>query len=87
MDKSQDVIEILNTYNQEHIVDLLNKLEEKQKEELIDQINKIDFHQIHELYENTKKEIEIKQSVIESINYLNKEKLSKNEKERYEESR
>lgn len=85
MDKNQDVIELLNTYNQEHIVNLLNKLEGKQKEELIEQINTIDFHQVHELYENTKKEIEIKQNIIEAIDYLDKEKLTKNEEERYEE--
>ena len=85
MDKNQEVLELLNTYNQEHIVNLLNKLEGKQKEELIEQINRIDFHQIHELYENTKKEIEIKDNKIEAINYLDKEKLTKNEKQRFDE--
>ena len=43
---------------------------------------KIDFQQIHELYENTKKEIEIKENKIESIDYLDKSKLSKDEKEK-----
>ena len=57
MDKNEDIIQLLKTYNQEHIIKLLNKLEEKQKDDLIEQINKIDFHQIAELYENTKKEI------------------------------
>lgn len=85
MDKEQDIIEILKQYKQEHIINLLNKLEEKQKEELIEQINNIDFHQIMELYENTKKEIEIKENKIESVAYLDKEKLTKSDKERFDE--
>ena len=51
----------------------------------MEQINNIDFHQIMELYENTKKEIEIKDNIIEAIDYLDKEKLTKNEKETFEE--
>ena len=42
---------------------------------------KIDFNQIHELYENTKKEIEIKENKIEAIKYVDKSKLTKEEKE------
>ena len=79
MDKNEEVIQLLKTYNQENIIKLLEKLEENQREELIEQINRIDFHQIMELYQNTKKEIEIKENKIESIEYLDKEKLNKNE--------
>ncbi len=64
MDKKiQDVVDVLKEYNQEHIINLLNKLEEPKKQELLEQINKIDFHQIMELYDNTKKEIEIKENI------------------------
>ena len=45
MDKTQDVIALLQEYNQEHIINLLEKLEGEKKQELIEQINKIDFHQ------------------------------------------
>ena len=38
MDKSEEIVQLLKSYNQEHIVKLLNKLEGKQKEELIEQI-------------------------------------------------
>lgn len=49
MDKKiQDVVDVLKEYNQEHIINLLNKLEEPKKQELLEQINKIDFHQIME---------------------------------------
>lgn len=81
MDKKiQDVVDVLKEYNQEHIINLLNKLEEPKKQELLEQINKIDFHQIMELYDNTKKEIEIKENIIESIPYYDKEKLTKEQK-------
>ena len=84
MDKVQDTLELLKTYNQEHIIKLLSKLEGKEKEELIDQINRIDFHQIMELYDNTKKENEIKENKIENITYLDKAKLSKEQKEEFD---
>lgn len=85
MDKSEDVVQLLKTYNQEHIIKLLESLEGKQKENLIDQINKMDFHQIMELYDNTKKNIIIKENKIEAIEYLDKDKLTKNEKEKFDE--
>ena len=81
MDKMQNAIDLLKEYNQDHIINLYNKLDETKKQELVDQINKIDFHQIMELYDNTKKEIEIKENKIESISYLDKEKLSKEQKD------
>ena len=84
MDKTQDTIELLRIYKQEHIIKLLNQLEGKEKEELIEQINKIDFHQIMELYDNTKREIEIKENKIENIAYLDKAKLSKDQKEEFD---
>ena len=84
MDKTQDVIEILKIYGQKHVIKLLEKLEKKEKEELIEQIEKIDFHQIMELYDNTKKEIEIKENKIENISYLDKAKLSKEQKEEFD---
>lgn len=85
MDKIEEIVQLLKTYNQEHIIKLLESLDGKQKEDLIDQINKMDFHQIMELYDNTKKDIIIKENKIEAIEYLDKEKLTKNEKEKFDE--
>ena len=34
MDKGEETIQLLKTYNQEHIIKLLNKLEGEKKEEL-----------------------------------------------------
>jgi len=83
MDKIQEVKEQLKKYNQDHIINLLDKLEEGKKQELVEQINQIDFQQIMELYDNTKKGIEIKENKIEAISYLDKEKLTKEQKEEF----
>ena len=85
MDKLQDIVDILHMYNQEHIVNWLNKLDEVKQRELIEQINNIDFHQMMELYDNTKKEIELKDNKIDAVTYIDKEKLPEYEKERLEE--
>ena len=84
MDKTQNIIELLKIYNQEHVIKLLEKLNGKQKDELIEQLTKIDFHQIKELYDNTKKEIEIKENKIEEIAYLDKAKLTYEQKEEFD---
>ena len=74
--------EVLKQYNQDHVVKLFEKLNEEQKAELAKQVLNIDFHKITELYENTKKEIKIKEKEIKPIEYLDKAKLSKEEEER-----
>ena len=84
MDKIQDIIATLKMYNQEHVINLLENLNGEQKRNLINQIEKIDFHQLQELYDNTKKEIIIKENKIEPLPYIDKSKLSKNEKEELE---
>ena len=81
MDRKQECIELLKEYNQEHIVRFLEKLDEEKQEELIKQIHRIDFHQITELYNNTKKEIEFKESKIEPLKYLDKVKLTGRQRE------
>ena len=84
MDKVQDTIDILKMYNQEHIINLIEKLDEDKKQALVEQISKIDFHQLKELYDNTKKEIEIKENKIEPLPYLDKKKLSEEQKEEFQ---
>lgn len=81
MDKIQQAKEQLKRYHQNHMLHLLEQLEEEEKQKLVEQINQIDWDQIMELYENTKREIEIKENKIEAIAYLDKEKLTKAQKE------
>ena len=84
MDRLQNAIDILKEYHQEHIIKLLEKLDEEKRMELIKQIETIDFHQITELYNSTKKEIEFKESKIEPLKYLDKAKLTEKQKERFD---
>ena len=84
MDKLQDVIELLKKYNQEHIIEFMNTLDEKEKENLENQILQIDFHQLLELYDNTKKKVEIKENKIEEIKYIDKQKMGNSKKEQLE---
>ena len=65
MEKTQETIEILKTYNQEHIIKLMEKMTEEERKNLIEQINNIDFHQVIELYDNAQKPVEIKENKIE----------------------
>ena len=85
MDKLQDTIDILKEYKQEHIIKLLKNLNEEKQKELIKQINSIDFHQIMELYNNTKKKIEFKESKIEPLKYLDKAKLTNEQRNKFDE--
>ncbi len=85
MDKEQELIQLLEKYNQDHIIKLLKKIDGAKRKELIDQIENIDFNQIMELYEHTKKPVEIKENKIEATSYLDKSKLTKDQKERFDE--
>lgn len=85
MKKYKLACEKLKKYNQEHILDYLEKLEKEQKEELIDQILDLDFELIAKLFENTKKSQEVQSGNIEPISYVDKEKLSDKEKVELEE--
>lgn len=71
--------EILKRYQQEHLLSYLEKSEKQ--EELINQILRINFEQLTELYETTKKEVEIEESQIDPIKYVDKSKLTKDEVE------
>ena len=84
MDKKKEVINTLKEYNQDHIIRLLEKINEKKQNELIKQIQTIDFHQIMELYNNTKKEIKFKESKIEPLEYLDKAKLTETQKAKFD---
>jgi len=80
----QEAIKKLKEYNQNEIIDLLNSLSDEEKEKLYNQIIKIDFEQIDKLYN----ELSIKEKVgtdnIEAITAINRDKLSKEELEKYD---
>ena len=84
MKKYEETIELLKKYNQEHIIKLLNSLEENKQEELIQQLTNIDLEMLMKLYENTKNKVIKTENKIEHISYLEKANLDKQEKEKFD---
>ena len=71
----------LKKYNQEQIIEELEKMNKKDQENTIKQINEIDFEKVNNLYNLTKQNHTITDSKIEPINYIDSEKLGKDQKE------
>ncbi len=80
--KYEKAKQILNKYNQQHVLKFYDNLDNSKKEELLNQIFNIDFEQIKTLYENINK-IEHKQNEISPIEYTDKSKMTQREKENY----
>ena len=60
----------LKSFKQEHIIDILNKLDSLEKEELINQIIELNFEKMDRLYNNTKVEKRFDQVQISPMNCI-----------------
>lgn len=80
----EEAKEKLKQYNQEHLLIWYDKLIEQKREELVNQILKIDFEQIKELYNETQHKKDFKDCKIEPLSYIDKQKLTDEEKQNYE---
>ena len=78
----EKIVKLLKEYNQKKV---LKELEKNKNKELIEQILKIDFEKIEDCKKKIGKQEEFKNSKIESISYVDSSKLTKGEKEYYEE--
>lgn len=78
------IINTLEKYNQEHIIEILKKIDETKQKKLIEQLEKINFEQLKELYTSTKSVADIDLNKIKPIKATNKDKLSKEEITKYE---
>ena len=77
MDENIETIKkTLKKYSQEHLLDEYEKLDGTKQKQLLDQIEHIDFELINSLYNNTKKEVDVQESKISPIEYLDKDKLN-----------
>lgn len=74
---------ILEENNQEHLLSQYEKLSDDKKEYLLNQILNINFEEIQELFNNIKKEIKFENDKIEPIKYIEKNKLTDEEKNKY----
>ncbi len=77
------VKELLEKYNQEHVLNFYNELSETEKENLLNQILDIDFELMNKLYKE-KDIIKTKQGKIEPIGYIDEDKIINEEKEKYQ---
>lgn len=85
MDKEIEEIKfILKKYNQEHLLNGYERLDENKQKKLINQIKSIDFELINSLYQNKTKEQETSKDEITPMEYLDKYKL--NDEYKYYES-
>lgn len=75
--------QILEKYGQEQLLNSFNSLTDEKKHQLLDEILTTDFKQMQELYETTKEEIDFRNIKLEPISYVTKEKLTKEEQEKY----
>lgn len=79
MDNFLKAKEILKEYNQEHLLNFYDELDDDEKKFLVDQILRIDFKQIFDLYEASKTDEVIPCNLIEPLPYFDKEKLTLDE--------
>lgn len=79
------VKEILKEYNQEQLLDGFSNLSLEQQNVLLDEILLIDFEQMKKLYQKTKQKEIFKEAKIEPIEYIEKDKISVEDKKRYDE--
>lgn len=77
-------IDILEKYNQTHLLNYINLLSQEETKNLEEQISKIDFEELKKLYKTTKEKPEIQENKIEHINYVDKQKLDINKKQELE---
>lgn len=74
--KYNEAKKILEKYNQEHLLNCYEKLDEENKKKLLNQILNINFEQIADLYEKTKKSADVGGGEIKPISYIDKNKIS-----------
>lgn len=83
-EKYKLVKETLEKYNQEQLLSGYNNLSKENKNKLLDEIIQLDFEQINNLFKKVvKKENKIEEQIT-PISYIEKEKMSEEEKEKYQ---
>ena len=78
----EQVVILLKKYGQEHLLQKYHEMKEQDKTKLLQQIKAINFEQIQELYEKTKEKVIDKHDKIEPISFVDKDKMTAEEKER-----
>lgn len=82
--KEKQAKDILKRYKQEHIINWIDKAEEETKQEIINQVLTIDFEELKTLYDKTQMERAKKQSKIQPIVAIDKERMNKEDRDIYQ---
>ncbi len=83
--EEKEIREKLKLYNQEHLLLKYDSMNAENKQKLLNQLSSIDYAQILHLYQMTQKELKIENDKIDPISYVDKSKLSNEEKAHYQE--
>lgn len=76
-------IEILKKYNQSHIVEHMEKLNNKDREKIVKQIEEIDFEELTSLYNKTLKQREKRKAQIKPIRTIIASEIEQEQKNEY----
>lgn len=80
----EKAIEILKEYKQDHIIKIMQQIDEEKQKKLIQQIEDINFEEIQDLYNDTKKEFNVEINELKPIKAINPDRLDKDRLEYYE---
>ena len=78
----EQLVTLLKKYEQEHLLQKYYEMKEQDKTKLLQQIMSIEYEQIQKLYEKTKEKEVDKHDKIEPISFVDKDKMTIEEKER-----
>ena len=81
----EDVMQKLRKHNQDDFIEIINKLDKEDRNKILEQVDSLDFEEIEELYSDIGKKETKENSIIEPIVAIDKEKLSSEETNRYDE--
>ena len=85
MDKKlEEIKKKLKKYDQEHLLQKYEEMDEESREELLNQIENIDFDLMKDLYKKTQSPVDLGKVTIEPIEHVDKSKLTATEREMYE---
>lgn len=82
-EKLKEIIPILEKYEQTHLIEFYDELDENEKEDLVNQIKKTNFGFLNKLYINSFKNDVIDSKRISPIRYSSKFYMSKKDREEY----
>ena len=76
--------EMLEKYGQEQLLSCYNRMNKSKQDELLNEILTTDFKKVNQLFATTKNKKEDKNSKIEPIEHISKDKLTEEEYEKYQ---